>query len=105
MPVSGTPGVTDFITFGGSSYGGGISVTPIRRLVIAGSYNRAISNTCGPTISHNNTEIFDAQMHYHLRKIGLDAGYTRFTQGISAVGAPASTTAYFVGISRWFDFF
>ena len=105
VPVSGTPGVTDFITFGGSSYGGGISVTPIRRLVIAGSYSRAISNTLGQTISHNNTVIYDAQMHYHLRKIGLDAGYTRFTQGISAVGAPASTTAYFVGISRWFDFF
>lgn len=105
VPVSGTPGVTDFITFDGSSYGGGISVTPIRRLVIAGSYNRAISNTLGQTISHNNTVIYNAQMHYHLRKIGLDAGYTRFTQGISAVGAPASTTSYFVGISRWFNFF
>ena len=26
-------------------------------------------------------------------------------QGISAVGAPASNTAYFAGITRWFDFF
>jgi hypothetical protein len=105
VSVSGQPGVTDFITFGGSSYGGGISITPTRRLVIAGSYNRAISNTVGETFSHNNTEIFNAQMQYHLRRIGLQAGYTRFTQGISAVGAPANTTAYFVGISRWFDFF
>jgi hypothetical protein len=105
VPVSGTPGVTDFITFGGSSYGGGISATPIRRLVIAGSFSRAISNTIGETISHNNTEIYNAQLQYHLRRIGLQAGYTRFTQGISAVGAPANTTSYFVGISRWFDFF
>jgi hypothetical protein len=105
VPVSGTPGVNDFITFGGTSYGGGFSVTPMRRLVIAGSFNRAISDTVGQTISHNNTEIFNAQVQYHLRKIGLQAGYTRFTQGISAVGAPANTTAYFVGISRWFDFF
>ena len=105
VPVSGTPGLNEFITFGGSSYGGGISVTPVRRLVFAGSFNRAISNTIGQTISHNNTEIFNAQMQYHLRKIGLQAGYTRFTQGISAVGAPANTTSYFVGISRWFDFF
>jgi hypothetical protein len=97
--------VTDFITFGGSSYGGGISATPIRRLVIAGSFSRAISNTIGETISHNNTEIYNAQLQYHLRRIGLQAGYTRFTQGISAVGAPANTTSYFVGISRWFDFF
>ena len=105
VPVTGTPGVADFITFGGSSYGGGISVTPLRRLVIAGSFNRAISNTIGQTTSHNNTEIFNAQMQYHLRRIGLQAGYTRFTQGISVVGAPANTTSYFAGISRWFDFF
>jgi hypothetical protein len=105
VPVSATPGVNDFITFGGSSYGGGVSVTPLRRLVIAGSFDRAISNTLGQTISHNNTEIFNAQLQYHLRRIGVQAGYTRFTQGISAVGAPANTTSYFVGISRWFDFF
>jgi hypothetical protein len=105
IPVSGTPGVTNFITFSGSSYGGGISVTPMRRLIVSGSFNRAISNTIGQTISHNNTEIFNGQLQYHLRRIGLQAGYTRFTQGISAVGAPANTTVYFVGISRWFDFF
>jgi len=105
VPISATPGVNDFITFGGTSYGGGISVTPLSRLVVAGSFSRAISNTLGQTISHNNTEIFNAQMQYHLRRIGLQAGYTRFTQGISAVGAPANTTSYFVGVSRWFDFF
>lgn len=105
VPVTGTPGVSDFITFGGDSYGGGVSVTPLRRLIIAGSFNRAISNTIGQTTSHNNTEIFNAQLQYHLRRIGLQAGYTRFTQGISAAGLPANTTSYFVGISRWFDFF
>jgi len=105
VPVTATPGVTDFITFGGSSYGGGISVSPMRRLVVAGSYSRAISNTVSQTVSHNNTQIYNAQLQYHLRRIGLQAGYTRFTQGISAVGAPSNTTSYFVGISRWFDFF
>jgi hypothetical protein len=105
VPVSQTLGVSDFITFGGNSYGGGISVTPMRRLVVAGSFNRAISNTLGQTISHNNTEIYNAQLQYHLRRIGLQAGYTRFTQGISALGLPANTTSYFVGITRWFDFF
>jgi hypothetical protein len=105
VPVTGTPVVSDFVTFGGTSYGGGFSISPARRLVLAGSYNRAISNTVGQTFSHNNTVIYNAQMQYHLRRIGLQAGYTRFEQGISAVGAPANSTAYFVGISRWFDFF
>ena len=105
VAVSATPGVSNFITFGGSSYGGGVSVTPVRRLIIAGSFSRAISNTQGQNISHNNMEIFNAQLQYHLRRIGLQAGYTRFTQGISAVGAPATSTSYYVGIQRWFDFF
>jgi hypothetical protein len=105
VPVSGTPGVADFVNFGGSSYGGGFALTPVRQLVIAGSYNRAISDTMGETTSHNNTQIYNAQVQYHLRKVGFQAGYTRFTQGISAVGLPANSTMYFVGISRWVDFF
>ena len=80
-------------------------MTPLRKLVLSGAYSRAISNTLSDTISHNNTEIYNAQMQYHLRRIGLQAGYTRFTQGISAVGTPQTTTMYFVGFSRWFDFF
>ena len=100
-----TPGLNNFIFFGGTSYGGGFSVTPMRRLVIAGAFSRAISDTIGSTTSHNNTEIFNAQLQYHLRRIGLQAGYTQFSQGISAVGAPASTSSFFVGMTRWFDFF
>jgi hypothetical protein len=100
-----TPGVTDFIVFNGSSYGGGFSVTPVKRLSISGAFSRAISDTLASTASRNNTEVYNAQLQYHLRRIGLQAGYTRFSQGISAVGAPVNTTSYFVGISRWFDFF
>lgn len=100
-----TPGVIDYISFNGNSYGGGLSVAPARRLSISGTFSRAISNTISSTYSHNNTEIINAQLQYHLRRIGLLAGYTRYTQGISAAGAPANTTTYFVGVTRWFDFF
>ena len=99
------PGLTDYILFDGTSYGGGVSLTPIRKLTISTNFSRAISNTIGSTFSHNNTEIINSQLQYHLRKIGLQAGYTRFTQGISAVGTPANTTSFFVGVTRWFDFF
>jgi hypothetical protein len=100
-----TPGLTDFILFTGSAYGGGLALTPLRRLSVSGTFSRAISNTLSTTASHNNTEIFNAQMQYHLRRIGLLAGYTRFTQGISAIGAPVNSTSYFVGFTRYFDFF
>jgi len=106
VPIAPTPGVGDFVTFSGASWGGGVSVTPVRRLVLSGAFNRAISNTDSSSIlSHNSMEVFNAQMQYHFRRIGLQAGYTRFTQGISILGLPASSTAYFVGFTRWFDFF
>jgi hypothetical protein len=100
-----TPGLTDYILFTGSAYGGGFAVTPVSRLSISGTFSRALSNTLSTTDSHNNTEIYNAQLQYHLRRIGLLAGYTRFTQGISLVGAPVNSTSYFVGMTRWFNFF
>ena len=109
VPLPPTPGVPvdNVIVFSGSSYGGGISLTPVRRLTLSGTYNRALSNTLSNAIaSRNNTEILNTQLQYHLRRIGLLAGYTRFTQGISAGGAPPGTAnSYFFGVSRWFDFF
>jgi hypothetical protein len=100
-----TPGVVNSILFNGVSYGGGGSVSPFRRLSISGTLSRAISDTVATTYSRNDTEIINAQLQYQLRRIGLRAGYTRYTQGISAIGLPANTTSYFVGVSRWFDFF
>ena len=102
-----TPGLTDVILFSGRTYGGGLSGTPVRKLLLSATFNRAISNTDGSTMfSRNNTEIFNAQMQYRLRRIGLQAGYTRFMQGISIAGLPpANFNSFFVGISRWFDIF
>jgi hypothetical protein len=98
---------SDLIIYNGDSYGGGLSATPLRRLTLSATYSRALSNTLSNTTnSHNNTEILNAQMQYHLRRIGLLAGFTRFTQSISAGGVPPGTAnSYFIGVSRWFDFF
>jgi hypothetical protein len=109
VPIAPTPGVpeSNLIIFNGDSYGGGLSATPLRRLTLSATFSRSLSNTLSSTTnSHNNAELFNAQLQYHLRRIGLLAGYTRFTQGISATGLPPGTSnSYFVGVSRWFDFF
>jgi hypothetical protein len=109
VPLPPTPGVpaSDLIIYNGDSYGGGLSATPLRRLTLSATYSRALSNTLSNTTnSHNNTEIFNAQMQYHLRRIGLLGGFTRFTQSISAGGVlPGTANSYFIGVSRWFDFF
>jgi len=109
VPIAPTPGVpeSNLILFSGDSYGGGLSATPLRKLTLSATFSRSLSNTLSnSTNSHNNEEIFNAQLQYHLRRIGLLAGYTRFTQGISATGLPPGTSnSYFAGVSRWFNFF
>jgi hypothetical protein len=105
-PIPGeTP--TNVIAYNAESYGGSVSWTPVRRMVLSGTYSRSLSNTLTNGIySKNNTDIIYGQMQYRLRRISLLAGYTRFTQGISATGVPPGTvTSYYGGISRWFDFF
>ncbi len=106
--VPPTPGVpnSQLIIFNGSSYGGGISATPLRRLTISATFSRSLSDTLATTSSRNDMEIINAQLQYRLRRIGLLAGYTSLTQGISAVGGPPATVnSFFIGVSRWFDLF
>ncbi|HTV65573.1 MAG TPA: hypothetical protein VMD98_08215 [Bryocella sp.] len=109
VPLPVTPGIlpNDVIQFTGSGYGGGLSYTAFRRLSLSAAYSRSISDTLSNSIfSRNNTEVFNTQMQYHLRRIGVLAGYTRFTQGITATGfLPGTENSFFVGITRYFKFF
>lgn len=109
LPLPPTPGesLANIIAYNAKSYGGGLSWTPVRRMILSATYSRSYSNTLSNGIySNNNTDIFYTQLQYRLRRISLLAGATRFTQGISATGiAPGTVTSYYGGISRWFDFF
>lgn len=74
---------------------------------LSATYSRSFSTTLSNDIySRNNTEVFYSQLQYQMRRISLMAGYTRFSQGISATGVPPGTVnSYYGGISRWFNFF
>jgi len=105
-PIPGEPN-PNLIAYNAKNYGGGISWTPIARMVLTGTYSRSLSNTLSNGVfSKNNTEVFYSQLQYRLRRISVLAGYTRFTQGISASGqVPGTVNSYYGGISRWFNFF
>ncbi len=109
QPIPPTPGLPLLgqIVYNGESYGGSVGVTPLSRLNISASYSHAVSDTTANTIfSKNRTEIFYTQLQYRLRRINVFAGYTRFSQGISAAGTPPGETySYFIGVSRWLSFF
>jgi hypothetical protein len=108
VPIT-TPGLppVGLVVYNGESYGAGVAWTPIPRLTISGNYAHATSNTLSPTTpSNNKTEMFYSQLQYRLRQITVLAGYTKFSQGISASGIPPSEEySYFIGVTRSFNFF
>lgn len=109
QPIPPTPGLlpVGLIVYNGKSYGGSVTLTPLPRLSISGTYSHATSDTLSSDIySNNKTDIFYGQVQYHLRRISILGGYTKFSQGISASGLPtANTNSYFIGVQRWISFF
>ncbi len=109
VPIPPTTGIIpgNLVAYDAKNYGAGLTWTPVRQLIVSGNFSRSFSDTLSAsTPSHNSTEIFYSQLQYNLRRIGILAGYTRFTQGISATGVPPGTiNSYYGGITRWFNFF
>ena len=95
------------ILYGGQSYSFSVSSSPVRRFTIAGAFSHASLNTNnGGAASWNKTEQFNAQLQYQFRKMYFTGGYTRLLQGFSATGTPPNVvSSFFLGVSRWFNFF
>jgi hypothetical protein len=97
----------DLIIYGGKSYGFGLGSTPIRKLTLTASYGKSNSNTdlLGAS-SWNSTEQINVLFQYQFRKMYWTGGYSMLEQGFSASGSPPDKiSAFYVGISRWFNFF
>jgi len=97
----------NLIDFRAENYGGAVNWTPIARMSLSATYTRSFSRTLSNSIfSRNDTDVFYSQLQYQVRRIGLMAGYTYFSQGISATGIkPGVVNSYYAGISRWFNIF
>ncbi|MBZ5723012.1 MAG: hypothetical protein LAO03_21950 [Acidobacteriia bacterium] len=97
----------DQAVYDGTAYGAGLSVTPLKRMIININWYRTRSDTLtATTFSVNNSERYYGQMQYNLRKLSFRAGYWRVYQGIGATGLPPTTrNTYYFNISRWFNIF
>lgn len=93
--------------FGGKSYSFGVSSTPVKKLILAATYAQSTSNTMSSTISSSNQNSqYNALIQYQVRKLNFISGYARLEQGFSSTGSqPQVISSYYMGISRWFNFF
>lgn len=93
--------------YGGESYSFGVSSTPAKRLILAGAWARATSNTSSQLInSSNKNEQANVLIQYQYRKLYFTSGFARLQQGFSSANnTPEVISSYFVGLSRWFNFF
>jgi hypothetical protein len=93
--------------YGGHGYSLSLSGSPFKRISIAAAYSNSDSNTSsnGAT-SANLSNQFNAYTQTQFRKLYFNSGYTRLYQSFSGSGAkPEIVSSFYVGISRWFNFF
>jgi hypothetical protein len=94
------------VLYDATSYGGGLSFRPFRRAVISTNFNKARSATASPTFSSGfNSTIFNSRFQYRLRKLDVEANFTKFQQSISTGALPAVINSYYIRFSRWFNIF
>ncbi len=108
IPTVLAPLITpDQVIYNGTSYGAGMNVIPIKKMIINFNWYRVGSDTMTvANTSANNSERYYGQMQYNLRKLSFRAGYWRVYQGIGGNGLlPSTINTYYFSISRWFNAF
>jgi hypothetical protein len=97
----------EVIVYDSRAYGFNVSAMPIRRLSLSGGYADSTGDTVNPALStFTKNNLINGVMQYRLRKIYLNGGYTRLRQSVGTPGsAPITVTSFYIGISRWFNFF
>jgi hypothetical protein len=95
------------IVFDSKAYGFNASASPLRRLTLTAGYAQSSGDTIDQLTSvFTKSELINGVAQYRLRKIFVNGGYTHLRQSVGTPGtAPVTVTTYYIGISRWFNFF
>jgi hypothetical protein len=95
------------IVFDSKAYGFNASASPLRRLIVSAGYAQSKGDTIDPLLhTFTTTNLINGVAQYKLRKIYVNAGYTHLRQSVGAAStSPVTVTSYYIGISRWFNFF
>ena len=109
VPVSSTPIIPALpaVFFNGHSYSFSASATPMRGLVLSATYAKSRSDTTSDSAySSNSNAQLTTMLQYKVRQLWIQGGYLKLQQGFSITGQPyASYSSFYMGITRWFNFF
>ena len=108
VPVPSPTLPSDLVSlFGGKSYSIGLSSMPVKKLILTASYAKSVSDTTSNALqSSNQNDEFSTLIQYQVRKLNFNSGYARLEQGFSASGTqPEVVSSFYIGVSRWFNFF
>lgn len=98
---------SSILLYGGHAYSFGFGSSPMKRLTMSASYARAFSDVINSSLTSNNrTDVLIAQFDYQFRQMHFIGGYTKLVQGFSASGTPPTMIgSFYIGVTRWFNFF
>lgn len=97
----------DALLLRGDSYAVSAFANPTHGMLLSASYVRAIDDMFGnSTTSRNSNGQLIVQFQHKFRQLWLQGGYFKLNQAISVSGQPPLMTgSFYIGISRWFNFF
>jgi hypothetical protein len=95
------------LVYGGKSYSVGLGSNPAKRLTIGASFGKSNYNLFNDSLSSaNQNDEFNLLIQYQYRQMWFTGGFSRMEQGFSASGLPPQMlSSFYVGVSRWFNFF
>jgi hypothetical protein len=103
-PILGSSQVS---LYGGDGYSFALSSSPRKGFNLSGSYAKSSSNTTSDGVaSLNENDEYNALVQYQFRKLWFNSGYSRLEQSFSGSSTPPETiSSFYIGVSRWFNFF
>jgi hypothetical protein len=108
VPVT-TPGLltNSQEPFSGQSYGLGYGNTLVKHLSLNLGWSKFSSSNSGQGVLSNvSSEQYTGSMTYTFRKLNFLANATHLHQSANNTSSlPSTTTVYYFGVSRWFNFF
>lgn len=96
-----------FTSYNSKGWGLSAGTMPTKRITLSFGYAKASGSTVDPAQSiYTNNTLANAILQYRVRKIFINGGYTHLQQTAGITGTqPLDITTFYVGFSRWFNFF